>query len=427
MSLPWAVRAYLAVTAIAPIVLTRPAARAHARQGAESARWQERLGRPALQRPGGPLIWLQAASVGELTSSIAMASELADETGATLLITTATATGAETASRRMQPGALHQFQPLDTPKAVSRFLDHWRPDLALFVEADLWPRTILACEARGISMALLNARASRSRARAPRVARALLSRMAVITAQSGMVRDALVSLGLDAGRVHAPGDLKADTPLLPCDAASLASLESATDGRPVWAAVSTHPGEEEIVLEAQAHVRDQSPDAILLLVPRHPERGDEIMDAISRSGHSVRRRSTGETPGDASVYLVDTLGETGLVYRLARLALVGGSLLAGPGGHTPFEPAALGTAILHGPHVRNFHDAFQALDTAGAARSVEDAQSLAEAVTDLLASDRAKIMGDAARAYAEAQSGARAATRDLLRPLLGRDTPDAGA
>lgn len=427
MSLPWALRAYLAVTAIAPVVLTHPAARAHARQAAGPDRWPERLGVHGAARPEGHLIWLQAASVGEVTSAIDLAADLSVETGARLLITTATATGAKVAARRMPNGAIHQFQPLDTARAVRRFLDHWRPDLALFVEADLWPRMILSCDVRGIPMALLNARSSRSRARAPKLTEALLSRMCIVTAQSAPIREELIALGLDPVRLHAPGDLKADTRPLPVDEAALARLRQDTDGRPVWAAVSTHPGEEEIVLAAHARLRENLPDALLLLVPRHPERRESIMDKICQSGLSACRRGAGERPRDAAVYLLDTLGETGLVYRLAPLALVGGSLLPGPGGHTPHEPAMFGTAILHGPHVSNFREAYQGLDKVGGARVVVDAATLADAVWELLTPGRAKDLGGAARAFADRQSGARAATQALLRPLLGRDMRRDGA
>lgn len=419
-------RAYLGLTALAPGLLAGMARRAHSRQGADPARLPERMGHPSAPRPGGPVIWVHAASVGEVASVMDLATELAQDADASLLITTTTQTGAQTAVRRMPKGAVHQFQPIDTTASVTRFLDHWRPDLALFVEADLWPRTIAACTARAIPMALLNARPSRSRQKAPRLWRALLSPMAVITAQTPDTAAGLVALGLNADRVTCPGNLKADLAPQPVDAGALAALRDGFGDRPVWAAVSTHPGEEALLLDAQAGLGPNAP--ALILMPRHPERGPEVAQLIQSRGMAMAQRSTGARPNaQTQVYLADTLGETGLAYALTGLVFLGGSLLPGPGGHTPFEPAAAGAAILHGPHVDNFADAFAQMNAAGAARQITDAEDLAKAITQVIASPARAQMQQAAHDFMQGQRGARERSLALLHPLLTRDNPDPSA
>lgn len=419
-------QAYLWLTALAPGLLARMARRAHTRQGADPARLPERMGHASASRPPGRVIWVHAASVGELASVLDLATELAQGADASLLFTTTTHTGAQTAARRMPSTALHQFQPIDTAASVTRFLDHWRPDLALFVEADLWPRTISGCAARDIPMALLNARPSRSRQKDPRLWRALLSPMALITAQTPETATDLIALGLPADRVTCPGNLKADLSPQPVDTAALAALRAGFGGNPVWAAVSTHPGEEALLLDAQARLGPTAP--ALLLMPRHPERGPELAQMIEARGMTMAQRSAGALPDvQTQVYLADTLGETGLAYALSGLVFLGGSLLPGPGGHTPFEPAAAGAAILHGPHVENFAPAFAQMNAAGAAREVTDADDLAAAITQIIAAPALERMQQAARIYMQGQSGARSRTLALLRPLLTRDNPGLSA
>ncbi|MFN4100386.1 MAG: 3-deoxy-D-manno-octulosonic acid transferase [Pararhodobacter sp.] len=413
---PLLIRLWLGLTALAPGLLNVLARRSHARMGADPARLGERSGRATRERPAGRLVWIHAASVGEVVSVTALARAVTAQTGASLLVTTATATGAATVAQRL-PEALHQFLPVDTPRAVASFLTHWRPDAALFVEGDLWPRLIRELAGHGTPMALINARASRSRTRAPRSSGALLAPMHLVTVQEEALRGGLIALGLDPARIHAPGNLKADIPPPPVDDATRDRIIAAATGRAVWAAVSTHPGEEAIVLDAHAQLAG---DPLLLLAPRHPDRGDELAGELARRGLHVTRHSTGALPGTTTqVHLVDTLGETGTIYAATGLALVGGSLLAGPGGHTPYEPASLGCAVLTGPHVRNFQAAFTALQAAGAAREVRDAADLARVLTGLLADPGAlHAMQQAAQAEQQRQGGATARTLTLLAPIL---------
>lgn len=399
-------------------VLPLLARAAHRRQRAAPARLAERWGHPSADRPAGGLVWIHAASVGEVNSVLGFARAIAARTGLAVLYTTATEGGRQ-ALLRQEPTALHQFAPVDLPAAVGRFLGHWRPDLAIFVEADIWPRMVQGLAARHVPMALVNARPSASRRRHPGFYAALLSRFSLITTQTAAVRDEIVALGLPAARVRHHGNLKAAI-RPPADPGALAQgLAAAVGGRPVWAAVSTHPGEDETVLAAHAALGGGS---LLLLVPRHPVRAPAIEALAQGLGLVVGLRSRDGLPGPATqVFVFDTLGETAAVHAVAGIALVGGSLVPGIGGHTPFEPAAQGCAILSGPHVANFAEAFEALRACGAARVVADVPTLEAAVRGLLGdADARRAAAEAGRDFVQGQSSGLEATVEgvavLLRP-----------
>jgi 3-deoxy-D-manno-octulosonic-acid transferase len=400
----------MGLTRLAPALPRHLAARAHRRMGAAPGRLAERMGQASLARPQGRVIWVHAASVGEVVAVRDLALDLAREAGASLLFTTSTEGGAGA----VPTGALHQFAPVDTPEAVRGFLDHWRPEVGIFVEADLWPRLVVAAGARGVKLALVNARASRTRTRAPRSMAALLGHFAVVTAQDAGVAEGLRGLGVAA---EAVGDLRAAAEAPWVDPEELETLGAATAGRPVWAAVSTHPADEGAVAAAHRRALAAHPGALLLWAPRHPARAGQILGALD--GLRVVQRSLGGWPGPgADVLLVDTLGETGLVFRLAPLTYLGGGL--GPeGGHNPWEPARLGSAVLSGPGVANHRDGFRQLVAAGAARIVDSEGALAEAVVGLLGSAELEGMRAAAGRVAAEGSGARARTLEILRPLLG--------
>lgn len=407
-------RAYLAATTLAPGLLRRLARKGHATQGADPDRLSERFGQASAPRPEGGLIWINAASVGEVASSLDLARELEAATGARLLFTTTTATGAETLARRL-PRAIHQFQPIDTPAAVRAFLNHWRPDLALFMENDIWPRLMIETAQRHIPIAVINARASRTRTRAPRAVAALLGRAALISTQDAATAAQMRALGLDPARILDTGDLKAAATPLPADSAPLEALGAAIGARPVWLAASTHPGDEGAVIAAQRAAGLAHPNLLLILVPRHPQRGAELAGQIAAAGLRMARRSSGEMPDtETQVYLADTLGEMGLFYRLSPLAFLGGSF--GPeGGHNPYEPAALGAAVLHGPGVANFAKAYDGMRHAGAAAVVADADDLGQQVATLIGSARLDRMRAAARSLSRDGTQAR---QDLLARLL---------
>lgn len=379
-------------------------------------RQRERLGGATMPRPAGPLIWLHAASVGESLSILPLLPLLGER--ATILVTTVTASAAAILARRLPEGAIHQFGPLDASGPVKRFLDHWRPDLCVLVESEIWPQTIRLAHRRAIPVALINARLSARSlarwARAPRTARALLARLSLVRTQTEAVHAGLTSLGADPATTAVGGNMKAAAPAPPDDQDERARLTAILGVAPLWAALSTHPGEEEIILDAHARLRTTSPDARLILAPRHPDRSDAVAALASSAGLDLTRRSRGEPPA-APVYLADTLGETGLWMRMAPVVFLGGSLVP-VGGHNPWEPAHTGAAILVGPHRETVADDMAALTEAGAAALVTDATSLADMVRDLLTdSPRLEAMRQAARATAAAQVGAAdAITRDLL-------------
>lgn len=415
-ALPRLIRLWLGVTAALPMLLVLAGRIMHRRQAAAPERFRERLGHASQPRPSGHLIWVHAASVGEVTSIARLARQLVTPGHVTLLLTTTTATGAATAARAL-PAALHQFAPLDTPAAVSRFLAHWRPDAALFVEGDLWPRMIVTLAAGDCPMALVNARASRTRARFPAASAALLAPMRLITVQMPDLAQDLQALGLAHARIRAVGNLKADIDIPTVDEAARDAMTAAAQGRGIWAAVSTHRGEEALILDVHDGLAGRP---LLVLVPRHPERGADLATELRKREVAFTQHSKGEMPGpQTQVHLVDALGITGTVFAATGLAFVGGSLVAGHGGHTPFEPAALGCAILSGPHVQNFSAAYATLQSAGAAHLVADSKALGDTLQSLLRDDATcGAMQQAARAAYMAQGGATQRVLDALREAL---------
>ena len=346
-------------------------------------RFGERLGHHSIARPLGSLVWCHAASVGEALSVLPLIARFREAyPDWSVLITTGTLTSAEIVAQRAGEGIIHQFVPVDRPGAVARFLDHWQPNLAIWVESELWPNLIRQTSARGIPMALVNARMSEKSAKGwqrwPRAIRQLLGAFDIVLAQSA--EDARRLMRLGAARVQTLGNLKTAAPPLPVDDRELRSLRAIIGDRPVWLAASVHPEEIEDIASVQRYLNLQWPDFLTIIVPRHPERGVEWASRyFSESGVSLR--SAGDWP-DKKAYIADTLGELGLFYRLAPIAFVGGSL-APIGGHNPLEPARLGAAILLGPHCHNFREVSHGLRSAGGAHQVDDATELANAIAAL--------------------------------------------
>ncbi len=379
---------------------------ARMRRGKEDPkRRPERLGHASRSRPSGRLTWVHAASVGETISAFPMIDWLIGAGGAVLL-TTGTVTSAAIAESRLPSGAIHQYVPLDLAPCIGRFLDHWQPEAALFVESEIWPTTVVDLERRGIPQILVNGRISErslSRwSRVERLANSLFRRFALVLAQSEADAGRFQRLG--ARRVEVTGNIKFDSQPLAADPEELSTLTSATAGRPVFLAASTHAGEEALIAAAHGQIAARVAGLLTVIVPRHPARAGDIEAHLTTAGLTVTRRSRGELPdGRTDIYLADTMGELGLFYRLARVAFIGGSL-APIGGHNPIEAAQLGAAILHGPHVHNFRDIFAELDRTGGARAVIDAAALAATASDLL-NDRAAAGQLAATAAAIARSG----------------------
>ena len=417
---PLALRSYRLLSAA--LVPLAPALLSHRlRRGKEHpARLKERYGHSEIRRPPGPLVWIHCASVGELLTVVPLVGQIrAREFG--VLCTSGTVTSANIAELRLPSGTIHQFVTLDAPRFVNRFLDHWRPDLALFVESDLWPNLIVTAAERGIPLILVNGRLSEQSYRrwrwAPHTIAALLHSFDLCLAQSaahaGRYRD------LGAPRVSTTGNLKLDVPEPPADANALAALRSAIGGRSVIAGASTHAGEETVLIDTHRRLRNSFPRLLTIIAPRHPDRGRGIVEIARAAQLPVKLRSRGELPdADTDIYVADTMGELGLMYRLAPIVFVGGSL-ARHGGQNPIEPIKLGAAILHGPHVWNFAEIYAALDEAHGAEQVTDVGKLAVRVGAWLtdAGERAAVVA-AARATVATLGGALDRTLAALEPYL---------
>ncbi|HEX6858714.1 MAG TPA: 3-deoxy-D-manno-octulosonic acid transferase [Caulobacteraceae bacterium] len=387
--------------------------RGRARRGKEdAARLGERLGHASVARPAGRLVWLHAASVGESLSILPLIARLrAERPEVAVLVTSGTVTSAQLLARRLPAGAVHQFAPVDGPRAARRFLDHWRPDLAIFVESELWPNLLRQAKARGCKLALLSARITRESAkgwrRAPGAARALLGAFDLIMAQDSASKARLTALG---ARTAGVANLKLAGEPLSADAKAVAALKKAIGARRVILAASTHPGEEEMIAACAPQ------DALLIVAPRHPERGESVVAALQMMNLATARRSTGEPlTADTRAYVADTLGEMGLLYGVADVAVMGGSFAPGIGGHNPLEPARQGVPVVTGPHVFNFAEVYEAMVEAGAAVVADDPQALFDALADL---PRLKAMGETARRFAGGGARALDDTWTALEPLL---------
>ena len=419
---PLPLRVYsAAANLIAPLAYARVKDKLAA-QGTDPARLPERMGRTAVKPPVGSLIWFHAASVGESLSVLRLIAHMGEaQPGWSFLITSGTATSAQAVAPRLPPRTTHQFAPLDARRAIDRFLAHWHPSAAIFVESELWPQMLERTQHAGIPMALINARMSdgsaRNWKRAPKTARHLLGVFAHIHTQDARTTAHLHDLGL---RHAATGqNLKSLSGPLPFDTGEKDRMQHLIAGRATWLASSTHPGEDEVMLAAHKRLLRRNPDALLILVPRHPDRGPGLETLIATCGlNGARRAIGGQITGQTQVYLADTLGETGLWYALCPLTCLCGSFTP-VGGHTPYEPAYAGSAILHGPHYANFADIYPAIGASGAALEVADEAALAEALIARLTDQTAlTAMCDRARAFAAAQDNTLdQITRDLITAL----------
>jgi 3-deoxy-D-manno-octulosonic-acid transferase len=413
-------RAYRLLSSVAapfaPLLLAR-----RLKRGKEiGARIAERHGDSGSVRPPGALVWLHGASVGELASALPLIERIAQHE-VNVLVTTGTVTSSELAGRRLPPGVIHQFLPLDAPRFMRRFLNRWEPDLALFVESDLWPNMMIETSKRGVPMILVNGRLSENSFRRwrylPKTIVNLLGRFDLCLARTPA--DAMRLSELGAPRVVTTGNLKLDVPAPPADPVRLKALADAIGARPVMAASSTHNGEDALVIEAHARLRANFPGLLTLIAPRHPERGPGVLEIAQAAGLTAALRSRGEMPNaKTDIYIADTMGELGLIYRLAPVVFVGGSLVR-HGGQNPIEPAKLGAAILHGPHVWNFAEIYDALDQARGAEPVNDADRLTAGLAAMLRDPDARARATAAaRATVDTLAGALERTLQSLDPYL---------
>lgn len=388
----------------------------------EPDRHPERYGQASAPRPSGFLIWFHAASVGEVNAALPVIDTIAkDRPDIRILLTTGTVTSARLSRVRLPETAMHQYVPLDRPSYMTRFLDHWRPDLAVLVESEVWPNLVLETKAQTIPLLLINGRMSTSSFKAwrrrPGLSRPIFSAFDLVLAQSEGLAERFAQLGAEDARNV--GNLKADAPPPPVDEAAKAQLAAALSGRPVWLAASTHPGEDELIGTAHSLVKKALPDLATIIVPRHPERGVPIAEMLRSQGLSVTRRSDGGLPDRGTdIYVADTIGELGLLYALVPVAFIGGSLVK-HGGQNPVEAIKLGAAVLTGPSYQNFPDSYGALLKASGAKAVSDAETLAVAVLGLLQDEAARdAMRTRATATVAGMSGALARTLDAIEPHL---------
>ncbi len=403
---------------VAPLLLAW-----RARRGKEEPeRHPERYGLADRARPSGFLAWFHAASVGEVNAALPVIDAMAKtRPDIRILLTTATVTSAQLAHVRLPKTAMHQYVPLDRRAYVQRFLDHWHPDLALLVESEIWPNLVLETKTRKIPLLLINGRMSTSSFKAwrrrPGMSRPIFSAFDLVLAQNDALAERFAQLGAHDARDA--GNLKADAPPPPVDDAAKAELAEALSGRPVWLAASTHPGEDEVIGTAHSLMKKALPDLVTIIVPRHPERGAPIGEMLRAKGLSVTLRSGGGLPdATTDVYVADTIGELGLLYALAPVAFIGGSLVT-HGGQNPVEAIKLGTAVLTGPNFQNFRDSYGELLKAGGAKDVSDADSLAVAVLGLLQDEAARQqMRTRAEEAVAAMGGALPRTLQAIEPYL---------
>ena len=402
------------------------------RRGKENwARMGERRGYASKPRPEGHLAWLHGASVGECLSLMPLIERL-QMAGFHVLLTTGTVTSAALAEKRLPAGAIHQFLPLDVPKFVKRFLNHWQPDIVFFAESELWPNFIGNIHRRNVPLVLVNARLSqRSFARwqkIPTLIAKLLSGIDLVLAQSS--EDAARLMQLGAARVLVTGNLKFDAPAPPANSEQLATLTGMIGTRPIWVAASTHPGEDELVVQVHSQLAQRFTNLLTIIVPRHPERGPDILRIVEQRKLRGASRSSGAMPTrDVQIYIADTMGELGLFYRLAGLIFMGGSLVP-RGGQNPIEPAKLFSAIIYGPHIHNFSEVYQMLQEARGAVQVQNTAQLVEVLTTLLSDvSKFRMMARASFDAVEQRAGAtrnvmRAVEAYIVRLRIDKERPD---
>ena len=410
---------YQAATALASLAM--PWWLSHrVQRGKESAlRWRERFGETKAA-PTTVDVWCHAASIGETVSVLPLLREIAAR-GMRVVLTTGTVTSEQMVREQLPIGIVHQFAPLDFKPWVSAFLNTWQPKLALRVDSELWPTTLQALAVRQIPIVQLNARlserAAQNWARFPAFAHDTFSRLSLVLAQSDADRRRYENLG--AASCVCRGNLKMDQPDLPFSDAELSTLQSQIGRRPVWLAASIHPGEDDIIARAHSNILERFPDALVIVVPRHAERGSEIARVFASCGHHVAMRSS-QTAVETthSAYVADTMGELGLFYRLARIVFIGKTFAVG-GGQNPAEAAQIGCSLLWGPDMSNFQEVADDLVAQHAANQLTMPAQLGPAVAAMLA-DQKKVnaMSTAGRSYVHASRGALQRVLDDLDPYL---------
>ncbi len=389
----------------------------------------ERHGEAGRPRPEGPLIWCHGASVGECTMLLPLIERILKERqDVHVLVTSGTLTSALLLAERLPDRAFHQYVPLDYPKAVAKFLDHWKPDTALWAESEIWPNLIRQTRQTGCKMALINARMSDKslanwQKRGGKAAKSLFGHFDRILAADDRTANGLTwILGRDIERV---GNLKDAAPALPVRANELSFFKKCLGDRPVWCAASTHKGEDEYMFAAHLKVLEKHPDALLILAPRHPERAEKLGQSLTASKipHVSRTLNDPLTP-ETAVFLIDTIGDMGLAFRLSDITFVAGSLIDGMAGHNPLEPARLGNAVMTGPFVSSFADTYMEMISFDAAQRVLSPEPIGDMIAEMFSNpDKLARYQKRASDYADSRNALLDYVWDQLEPLM----PEAAA
>lgn len=390
----------------------------------EKPHLKERWGKASLLRPPGRIVWVHAASVGEMQSIQPLINRMLEQNDDLhCLITTVTMTAARLVRRKKNPRILHQYAPLDRQGWITRFLNHWQPGACIWVESEFWPNTLQEIKKRSIPLVLINGRLSERSAcrwaKMPQTIAYVLGLFDATLAQSGDDGARLKALG--AQNIEIAGNMKYSNHPLAYDEAAYNVLHAQLGGRPLILFSSTHTGEEAMAARVLKTLSEKHPDVLGIVIPRHPSRGAVIADQVEAEGVSFALRSLSQPITAATqIYIADTLGETGLFYRLAPIAYIGNSMFLSPGGgHNPIEPAQLGCAILYGPHMANFAAVDQSLRDAGGALRVRDERALLAALDDLLNNPaRAKDLAKAASDFVAVQNSVLDKVASHVRPAL---------
>ena len=379
------------------------------------SRINERRGQSPNIRPEGEVIWFHAASVGESIALLGLIENIVEERPLTnILITTGTTASANLINTRLPKKTIHQYVPLDVGEFVRNFLDHWRPNLAVFTESELWPCLITTTHAREVPLILINARISKKSFSKWKwlkgLVSSILSKFDIILCQDENTAKFIRKLSKSKIDPKVVGSLKESAPPLPFSEEDRSVISNQIGSRPIWLAASTHEREELMMAEAHEYARRFSRRLLLIIVPRHPNRGKKICSDLRNLGWQVSLRSGGEKINNyTEIYIADTFGEMGLWYRISSISFLGGSMTE-VGGHNPFEPATLGSAILHGPHVWSAAEAYEELGKVKASLQVKNPEELSQAIVDLLNPDTnasmAKSAWDLSSKEAEASSQA---------------------
>lgn len=350
-------------------------------------RFNERVGRPIKERPEGKLFWLHGASVGESVSMLPLINKILETyPDAHVMVTTGTVTSADVMQKRLPERAFHQFIPIDNPVFTNRFVKHWHPDVALWFESEFWPAVLSSIKRRNIPLILINGRISNKTFKRWQqfdfVCKELLSCFNLCLGQSE--EDAYRLRVLGAPETVCLGNLKYAGLPLPIDEKSREDMLKQIGKRPFWLASSTHEDEEVRLAKLHKRLKEKFPDLLLIIAPRHPNRGEQIVEDIQKLGLSAALRSKQEkiTP-KTDVYVANTIGEMGLWYDLAKIVFIGGSLIP-HGGQNFIEPSRVRDAVIVGPHMHNFTDAMNRAKKADAVMQVNDTAEMEELLTELL-------------------------------------------